>query len=50
MSELPAPRLSGTTKGAIGVVLAVLVMAASYLGIQSPCPECPVCPAPAATP
>ncbi len=46
----PKPALSAGQKTLAGGILALLVMLGSYLGLQSPCPECPVCPAPVVAP
>lgn len=42
--EAPPP---DRTKAVLGVALAVATMLATYFGVKSPCPECPVCPPPA---
>ena len=48
--KMPKPALSAGQKTLAGGILALLVMLGSYLGLQSPCPECPVCPAPVVAP
>ncbi len=46
---MPPPDLSAGTKTLIGAVLGILLMLATYLGVKTPCEECPVCPPPVAT-
>jgi hypothetical protein len=45
----PPPLSPDRTKTVLATALAIAVALASYFGIQSPCPECLECPAPAAS-